>query len=135
MVCIYCSHKTKVVNSRSSKSINQTWRRRQCLNCHSTFTSRELPDLAISMRVKYPSGALEPFYRDRIFVDIYRSLSHRKTALNDASALTDTIIDWVLAQKSPIITSKRIKQLCLKVLSNFDQASAVFYESHFIDKE
>lgn len=130
MVCIYCSNKTKVVNSRYSKQSLQTWRRRECLNCHSIFTTREHPDLEISIRVKHPSGSLEPFSRDKLFISVYRSLSHRKTALQDATALTDTIISLLLKQKSSVFTQKIIIDQINRVLLNFDEVARTYYVAH-----
>lgn len=132
MVCIYCSSKTQVANSRPSKKSSSTWRRRQCLVCGAIFTTREQPDYHGSIRVSnITSKALRPFARDKLFVSIYLSLSHRKTALPDAEALTATIIGQLVAQSSNgIINVTEITATSLKTLNNFDRAGATFYAAH-----
>ncbi len=131
MVCIYCRHDTNVVNSRLKPANNQVWRRRKCLNCKAIFTTSESVDLEKSLRVKTSSGALRPFVRDHVFLDIYRSLSHRKTQLTDSTALTDTIISQVLTHNTAVLNTQTIKQTAKEVLKNFDKASYSYYVAHF----
>lgn len=134
MVCIYCSQNTKIINSRSKNNRTGTWRRHKCLHCHSVFTTYESPDLEKSIRVKTSSDTLRPFLRDQIFIDIYRSVSHRKSPLEDSTHLTDTIIGKVVALKSAIITTSEIKGITKDTLINFDKPALAYYSAHFIDK-
>ena len=79
------------------------------------------------------SAALEPFQRDVLFVSIKDSLAHRKTALDDATALTDTTIRRLLAKKQAVIAAGDIVDTCVAVLESFDQtASAVYKAKHQI---
>lgn len=132
MVCIYCHSKTRVTNSRSSKKHVSTWRRRQCAQCRAIFSTRERPDYEGSIRVASTSSeALEPFLRDKLFVSVFLSVSHRKTALEDASALTDTIITLLLAHyHAGIVKTSEIIETTAKILGNFDQAAATYYTAH-----
>lgn len=130
MVCIYCGHKTKVTNSRTSVRHCATWRRRECLKCHSIFTSREGPDLENSLRVHKSDSLLEPFYRDRLFISITNSLSHRKTALSDATELTDTIINRLLSLHTNGLLEKLIiRNTVLEVLERFDPVAGAHYDA------
>ena len=133
MVCIYCGHKTEVANSRPKSKDSIVWRRRHCLFCSAIFTTYEIPDLDKSLRVKSSSSLLRPFLRDRIFIDVYTSISHRKDPLEDATQLTDTIISRLIAQKSSIIQTSAIKHMTSQVLSNFDSAGNTYYIAHFFD--
>lgn len=130
MVCIYCMSKTKVSNSRPGKSRISSWRRRTCLNCHATFTTRETPEIENSFRVLYPNATLRPLLRDELFISIYRSLSHRKSALTDAAALTDTILRQVLPGLNGIVNIQEIISTSNEILSRFDKAAATFYSAH-----
>ena len=91
MVCIYCGGNTRVTNSRSSKKNPGIWRRRHCDNCNAIFTTSESPDLSVSISVIKREGSLETFSIDDLYVSIFKSLSHRREALNDARHLTNTI--------------------------------------------
>lgn len=131
MKCVYCGTKTSVTNSRSSLKTRSTWRRRTCTQCRAIFTTTEFADLAKSVRVKYPNNTLKPFLRDKLFISIFRSLSHRKTPLEDATALTDTILSRILAQNTTgLITNVEITEITVEVLSKFDNLSAAHYRAH-----
>ena len=131
MVCIYCHSKTKTTNSRHNVRHNQTWRRKQCISCNAIFTSRETADLQSSLRVKTDSGALESLSRDRLFVDIFGTMSHRKTALNDASGLTDTILSQVITESSNgIVSVQELIKKTTEILTRFDKVAATIYTAH-----
>lgn len=60
-------------------------------------------------------------------MSIWKALQHRTSAINEATALTDTIITRALALKQPIILTHTIKSLSTEVLSNFDPTAAAVY--------
>ncbi len=127
MVCLYCGYKTKITNSRKQAGTASTWRRHQCLDCGAIFTTREIIDLESALRVQAPDG-LRPFIRDRLFVSIHLSVSHRKTALNDSKELTDTIIKQLLPlQSNGVLQINHIIKTTQLVLSNFDAIAAAVY--------
>lgn len=131
MVCIYCKNKTRVTNSRSSKKTNATWRRRQCQGCGSIITSREQAELSDVIRVKNSENILEPFSRDKLFMSVYRSLQHRKTALEDAGALTDTIIyRLIVVQTNGVLDSAVVVRTATPVIKRFDGPAAVSYQAY-----
>lgn len=127
MVCIYCGHETQVINSRPQKRTNQIWRRRKCQRCAAVFTTNERVDTESSLRVQN-HGVLEPFSRDKLLIDIYDSLRHRKTALRDASALTQTV--WSQLQgpiDEGLLDREEIIKTTSAVLRRFDKAAASHY--------
>lgn len=129
MNCLYCSKDTHVINSRPQKRLNKVWRRRNCISCGSTFTTIESVNLNGSVSVRSPKG-LTPFLRDKIFLSIYESLKHRKTALTDATALTDTIISNLHPlMKEVVIEKAKIVEMSLSALDNFDDAAATHYRA------
>ena len=129
MVCIYCGNETKVVNSRPQKRLNRVWRRRTCLNCGTTFTSTEAVDLSGSVTVR-DIKLLEPFQRDKLLMSIYDSLKHRKSALSDATGLTDTVISQLYPLMSDAVIEKTvITEVTSVVLQRFDKAAATHYQA------
>lgn len=129
MVCVYCESDTKVVNSRLQKKANQVWRRRKCLNCHAIFTTLEWVDAsqAISIRRK---RQFEPFSRDILLLSVYDSLRHRKTAMQDATELTKTII----GRLHPLISNAAINRddlvkITAEILDRFDKVAATHYKA------
>ena len=130
MVCIYCSAKTKVANSRSSSKTVQTWRRRECVRCGAVVTTHEHIDPSTAVQVQSPEG-LRPFLRDELFLSLHGSLSHRKTALTDAGELTGTIIRELYAlQHKGIIKTSVITATAARALGRFDPAAATYYRAH-----
>lgn len=128
MVCIYCGSETKVTNSRHKKKTNETWRRRECLNCQAVFTTLELTDLGGSLSVKDKKGHLEPFERDKLWLSIMSACGHRKDASQAASSLTATVISQLLPQINQATLSKEeIVETVAQVLKRFDKAANVSY--------
>lgn len=132
MVCIYCNSKSKtaVVNSRVSAKTAAVWRRRRCPNCASIMTTREQFDYENALRVKNPRS-LQPFLRDQLFMSVYNSVSHRKTALTDATQLTTTIISALLKlQANGVVDRRHIIETVATALKRFDRAAHVHYLAH-----
>jgi len=131
MVCIYCSGETRVTNSRLQKRSNQTWRRRKCLTCQGLFTSLEQVDLTSSILFIKAKTATEPFQRDILFISVYEACKHRKQAVADAKALTDTIIGRLLGKVSEASVSRGdVISVTAEVLKRFDKAAATHYTAY-----
>jgi transcriptional repressor NrdR len=128
MVCIQCGGETAVTNSRHQKRLNQVWRRRHCKSCGAIFTTEESASYGGSWTVQGHSGTLSPFSRDKLLLSLHRSLQHRKSALNDASALADTVIKKLSGlAKEGRLESQQIKQAAQVALNRFDKAASVHY--------
>ena len=77
------------------------------------------------------STHVTPFSRDILFTSLYDSLRHRKTAINDATALTVTVIAKLLGQiHSAEIDRDAIATETKAVLQRFDKAAAVHYAAY-----
>lgn len=130
MVCIYCGKNTKVTNSRPQLRSNTIWRRRHCSACRAVFTTVEQSDLEKSLAVQSPDG-LAPFLRDKLFISVYESLKHKKTALSDATALTDTITSRLLKHvNNGTIQKTAITSVAVEVLSRFDKTAATYFTAY-----
>lgn len=131
MVCIYCSSSTQVMNSRLQKRLNQVWRRRKCSACGNTFTTHETIDLTSSVMVQYSSSKLSPFNKDILLLSIYESCKHRPTAIDDAVALTQTIISLLRGQlANSIVQRDTIIDTAMSVLGHFDKPAATIYKAY-----
>lgn len=131
MVCIYCQSETQVTNSRPQKRTNSVWRRRHCLNCHTVFSTEEHVDMTKSIVVRKAPEQLEAFQRDVLFISVYVSVRHRKSALTDATGLTDTITSKILIlQRNGIVETADIIRCTYDTLRLFDEAAAVHYQAY-----
>lgn len=130
MKCIYCSGKLSVSNSRPQKKLNQVWRRRNCSECGAVMTSVEAIDLGKA--ITFQNGThTEPFSRDTLLISIYESSKHRKTALSDALALTDTVIARLLPKvEVATLSRQQIIETTTETLKNFDKAASVHYAAY-----
>lgn len=127
MVCIYCGGETRVTNSRLQKKANQVWRRRVCQSCQGVFTTHEVVSTDQSLLFQSASAS-EPFSRDILLLSVYDSLRHRKTALQDASALTATIWSKLLPQiQNATIKRSDVVQTTTDTLKRFDKSAATHY--------
>jgi transcriptional regulator NrdR family protein len=130
MVCYYCGGATSVTNSRFQKRSNRVWRRRRCDDCGNVITTLEALDYTVSITFKTNTGRLEPFLRDKLFVAVFRSLEHRKTAVADATALTETIMSGLNGcMTNGAVERDRLTSLATAVLQRFDPAAGVHYQA------
>lgn len=130
MVCIYCGGDTQVVNSRHQKRLNQVWRRRHCLSCEATFSTHELTAYNDVWRVKTEKGHLVPFHRNKLFLSLYKACEHRKHAIEDTTALVDTVLALLRTQTDKgLLEPTNIVITVQEVLNNFDKAAAVHYQA------
>jgi len=132
MKCIYCNGKTKVTNTRPRGKEHSTWRRRECLNCNAIVTSEEAIKLEECLLVKKKNGDQEPFLRDKLFISIFQSIDHLPKQIETAHYLCETILRHCLKTKpmTALLSSENISITAIRVLKNFDAASAIKYNSY-----
>ena len=131
MVCIQCGKSTEVFNSRPQKRFNKVWRRRRCKSCLLLFTTVETALYDELWIVQYAERQFQPFSRDKLFLSIHSSLQHRKTAIQDAGGLCDTVINKLAAN---VIGSSLKNSDIIKVtevaLNRFDKLASAHYQAH-----
>jgi transcriptional regulator NrdR family protein len=77
------------------------------------------------------SGRHSPFSSNKLMMSLYRSCQHRQTALNDAAALSETIIQKLQPKfRDGLISSKTITQVSQVALNRFDRAASVNYGAY-----
>jgi transcriptional regulator NrdR family protein len=84
-------------------------------------------DLAKSL-VVINRKSVEPFSREKLLISIYDSLRHRKTAVNDATGLSSTVISrlYSLSHEAQI-KREDIINTTIAVLRRFDKVAATHY--------
>lgn len=150
MICIYCFHtKTRVANSRPHKKQPQVWRRRQCPQCETIFTTYERPasdDLIVTRRRLVGTGAKhtkpteETFNIGKLTLSIARAAQHnQQQAEYDSFSLASTIEIKLLTiaaknstpnKKDPIhlrVSAQEILHTTHAVLKRFDELTSMQY--------
>ncbi len=109
----------------------QVWRRRHCMHCGATFTTHELVDLASSLVVRHTDGPMRPFSRDKLYTSILRACGHREEAIDEAGALTATIISKLRKQTElATLQPQYIALISVETLRQFDTAASVQYDAY-----
>lgn len=129
MVCMYCGHETRIINSRPQKRLNRTWRRHSCPACGAVATSIEAYDLSQSIVFRNTQGRTIPFSRDKLFVSLLRALDYRPSALEESAELTLTIIGELLRTKSAIVDRQSVIAITTEVLTRFDPPAGMYYQA------
>lgn len=129
MICLYCSATTNITNSRSFRGGFEKWRRHKCQSCDAVFTTRELPDLEVSLRVVKRAGPREKFQLGKIIISIYKAIDHRNSAASDALTLSQTICTQLLPCHDGMVSTDFISETAIKTLKNFDPVGAVKYQA------
>lgn len=131
MVCIYCGSTTRVTNSRHRKQTVQVWRRRVCTSCGAVFTSTESVDYPKSLMLEMPNKSLRPFVKEKLFLSLYKSCEHRTSAVDDAVALTDTVVSKIIRSGTKsVVPAEQLAKLVHETLQHFDTASAVQFGAY-----
>lgn len=131
MVCIYCHSSTRVYNSRHQLKYNNIWRRRKCRRCGGIFTTIEQVD-DNSLVIKTKDNLLHPFSSDELFLRIYDSCRHRKNAVTDARALTNTILGKIRTQiRHSVVLEDSLFDITAKILKRFDSTAYIYYRAYY----
>lgn len=129
MFCINCFYpSTKVTNSRPSNKEPNTWRRRHCAKCGTTFTTRERPSLTEATEVTPPGGSSkEPFNLGKLTLSIAKAFTHsRKDAQYNSLWLAQTVENTLSTQRETI-TTEDIGAVTHNILKRYDELAAVQY--------
>ena len=97
----------------------------------------ELPLLELALSVRRSTGTLVPFFRDQLFLSIYDSCKHRKTAVYDAGAITDTVISKAIKKVNEhgVMQLNDVKKIAYATLMQFDRDAAVQYRAYYFPEK
>jgi transcriptional repressor NrdR len=128
MFCINCFHKnTKVANSRPNKKQPAIWRRRQCDQCGTVFTTYERPSLADNKPVILSSNKTDTFNLGKLILSIAKAFTHAPhEAEYNALWLAQTVED-TLSTEREVVTPGDIEAITHATLKRFDELAALQY--------
>ena|SRR5688572_1959861 len=132
MICPFCLHKkTKVYNSRSTKKLNETWRRRQCLDCNKQFSTRETVDLSTILKIN-KTGKVKDFSLIRLMSDISRAIDHLEDVDQKTYWLTQLVQQRLLVISSKtqgVVDIKEFTEICAAILKKYDYPAFIKYST------
>ncbi|HEU4914107.1 MAG TPA: hypothetical protein VFT16_01725 [Candidatus Saccharimonadales bacterium] len=81
--------------------------------------------------VRHSTKKLSPFSREHLLISVYDSLRHRRLPVEDATALTQTVIGQLL----PYVTNGTLERdviatVTYTVLERFDNAASTVYRAY-----
>ena len=74
---------------------------------------------------------LQAFSRDKLFISIIEVMKHRQSALEDATDITDTVLQRLLKNSSAEITTHSIITITQQTLLRFDKTAAAVYNATY----
>ena len=129
MKCPYCGNLgDKVVDSRESKEGDVSRRRRQCLNCHKRFTSRERIE-DIEYRVVKKDGNREGFQRQKLIAGLLTASEKRPVSIQQLEAIADRIEAELQERPEREMTTEEIGARLMQELKQLDQIAYVRFAS------
>jgi transcriptional repressor NrdR len=129
MKCPYCGNLgDKVVDSRESKEGDVIRRRRQCLNCHKRFTSRERIE-DIEYRVIKKDGNREAFQRQKLIAGLLTASEKRPVSIQQLEAIADRVEAELQERPEREMTTEEIGARLMQELKQLDQIAYVRFAS------
>jgi transcriptional repressor NrdR len=129
MKCPYCGNLgDKVVDSRESKEGDVIRRRRECLNCHKRFTSRERIE-DIEYRVVKKDGNRETFQRQKLIAGLLTASEKRPVSIQQLEAIADRVEAELQERPEREMTTEEIGARLMQELKQLDQIAYVRFAS------
>ncbi len=136
MNCPFChSDQITVANSRHSRKNTQIWRRRKCLKCGQSFTTREKMTASFIIVEKRDGRHLQ-YCHSKLFASVYRSLAeHKHNDFGDSAKLAQDIVQKIeeilISQKISLIKTKDLCQITFKSIAKINPSAAIRYFAYF----
>lgn len=136
MNCPFCqSDQIIVANSRPSRKNTQIWRRRKCLKCNQSFTTREKMTASFLVVEKRDGRHLQ-YSHSKLFASIYRSLiDHKHTDFGDSAKSAHDIIQKIeeilISQKKPLVKTSDLCRLTFQIMARTAPDAALRYYIYF----
>lgn len=126
MKCPYCSYAdSKVIDSRPVEENNSIRRRRECLECHSRFTTYEIVDIFQPVVVK-KDGSKELFDKNKLLSGLLKACEKRPV---NAEAVADEVESELVNSLKREITSNAIGDMVMDKLKSIDEVAYVRFAS------
>ncbi len=129
MRCPKCgAQKDKVVDSRAGDDGAVIRRRRQCLRCHTRFTTYEQL-IRETLRVKKRNGVYEDFDRRKLLAGIEKACEKRPVSSAQIEQLVDRITTELENDYGREVTSLRIGERVMQHMRKLDEVAYVRFAS------
>ena len=126
MKCPHCGFSdSKVLDSRPVEENNSIRRRRECLECHTRFTTYEIIDMLNPIVVK-KDGSRELFDKNKLLSGLLKACEKRPV---DATAIASEIEAMIQGSMKSEITSQRIGDIAMEKLKQLDAVAYVRFAS------
>lgn len=131
MRCPYCSHAdSRVIDSRSSREVNEIRRRRKCSECRRRFTTRERVDEILPKVVKRDERR-EEFARGKVLTAMQKACEKRPVSADDLERVVDRVERHVQELGEKEVTSRLIGDRVMDELVDLDVLAAARFASVF----
>lgn len=129
MKCPQCQDtNSKVVESRDVASGESTRRRRECLSCHSRYTTYERMERP-SLTVIKKTGVRQLFDRDKLVAGLERACEKTKISAMEFEDLVARIERRIYDRSESEITSEQIGGVIMDELADCNQVAYVRFAS------
>ena len=129
MKCPFCGHQeSKVVDSRHSEDGLSIRRRRECLQCHSRFTTYETVEM-LPMVVIKKNGMRQSFDRSKLLSSMLKACEKRSVSLSLLEKAADDIERELQNELGGEISSTQIGELVMDKLKALDEVAYVRFAS------
>lgn len=126
MKCPYCGYfDSKVIDSRPVEENNSIRRRRECLECHSRFTTYEIIDVFQPVVVK-KNGTKELFDKNKLLSGLLKACEKRPVS---AEAIADEVESEIRNSLKHEVTSIEIGDIAMEKLKSLDDVAYVRFAS------
>ena len=126
MFCFRCQGATQVSNSRPHKKTPQVWRRRNCTECGSTFTTYERINLIDELQIQTVNGSIK-YNPGELLQSLIECFAHKSVVSSDAYWLMRSIEDGLAAHDLPVISEAAYQKRIYTTLHNFDELAGIQY--------
>ena len=129
MKCPFCGdQESKVVDSRHSEDGLSIRRRRECLQCHSRFTTYETVEM-LPMVVIKKNGMRQSFDRSKLLSSMLKACEKRSVSLSLLEKAADDIERELQNELGGEISSTQIGELVMDKLKALDEVAYVRFAS------
>ena len=130
MRCPYCgTNDNKVIDSRAADEGRVIRRRRECLGCHTRFTTYEKPESTVRMQVIKKDGTRVPYLRDKIISGLEKACYKRPVSAEMIEQLVDQVEEELFGTHDREIEADEIGREISVRLKTLDQVAYVRFAS------
>ncbi len=131
MLCALCgADDTKVIDSRPADQGGSIRRRRECLRCHSRFTTYERAEAVLLVRKR--NGHIEPFQTEKVRRGLEYALADRPIAEGSLETMVEEI-EQAARAAGPVVESDIIGRAVLLRLRSLDDVAYLRFASVYKD--